>query len=475
MSVETLKPTSSLSFLVAEFANRLQFDEIPDDIRSCVADHLLDTLGVGMAGRNAAPSKAIHSLVMKYGGQPQASVISGGDIRYPAPAAALVNGTYCHAMDFDDMHSASVLHPSAPVLPSVLAVAETTGATGQEFLTALTVGYEVVLRLGLAQYDEAGKNSTFFQHGFHATSILGTVAGAVACARLRRLTTMQIANALAISCSMGAGILEANRSGGTVKPVHCGWAAHGAVLAADMAAEGVSGPQTVLEGGFGFFPAFCGEEWSEAPLREIGNGNDWIIPSMTFKPYPCNGFTHSIVDAGLKLRQDGLDAADITKIEIGTAAPSWRTIGDPIEEKRNPQTPYHAAFSAPYVLACALLGGSGLGVGASDFSESRLQDAEQRELMSKCDVVVDQQCTDEFPKHAPGVVKVWMRDGSVREQRVTARRGGVENPLSRDELMIKLGDTAGYHAEDLTAAVAVLNGAPNIEELFSAMNEKSPR
>jgi 2-methylcitrate dehydratase PrpD len=174
-------------------------------------------------------------------------------------------------------------------------------------------------------YDEELRNSVFFERGLHATSICGAVGAAVAVAMLQGQDEAGIASAAGIAASMGAGLLEANRTGGTVKRVHCGWAARCGVAAADLARHGLTGPPTVLEGRFGFLQAFCGDRaHPDAVVR--GLGTDWELPRVVFKPYPCNHFTHAGVDAALRLRAQGLAPADVTAIELGVAKPVLRTI-----------------------------------------------------------------------------------------------------------------------------------------------------
>jgi hypothetical protein len=177
-------------------------------------------------------------------------------------------------------------------------------------------------------YDEELRNSVFFERGLHATSICGAVGAAVAVAMLQGQDEAGIASAAGIAASMGAGLLEANRTGGTVKRVHCGWAARCGVAAADLARHGLTGPPTVLEGRFGFLQAFCGDRaHPDAVVR--GLGTDWELPRVVFQPYPCNHFTHAGVDAALRLRAQGLAPADVTAIELGVAKPVLRTIAEP--------------------------------------------------------------------------------------------------------------------------------------------------
>jgi len=186
----------------------------------------------------------------------------------------------------------------------------------------------------------------FFERGLHATSICGAVGAAVAVVMLHGQEEAGIASAAGIAASMGAGLLEANRTGGTVKRVHSGWAARCGVAAADRARHGLTGPPTVLEGRFGFLQAFCGDRaHPDAVVRALGT--DWELPRVVFMPCPDNHFTHASVDADLRLRAQGLAPADFTAIELGVARPVLRTIAEPPRRPRRPPDRRGAAEEAP--------------------------------------------------------------------------------------------------------------------------------
>ena len=251
-----------------------------------------------------------------------------------------------------------------------------------------------------------------------------------------------IASAAGIAASMGAGLLEANRTGGTVKRIHCGWAAHSGVATADLARHGLTGPPTVLEGRFGFLQAFCGDRaHPDAVVR--GLGTDWELPRVVFKPYPCNHFTHAGVDAALRLRAQGLAPADVTAIELGVAKPV-RTIAEPPEAKARPASGYHAAFSGPYTVAAALLGG-GLGVSHEDFTDAAARDPRRLALAALVRCVEDERCSASFPHAFPAVLRVTTRNGRGtrgprrgqprRPRQPPVRRGaGEEGPRQRREV-----------------------------------------
>jgi 2-methylcitrate dehydratase PrpD len=382
----------------------------------------------------------------------------GGGPPVPAALAALANGVLAHSLDYDDTHLPSVLHPSAPVIPAALAAAELAGASGRDTIRAIAVGLEVCVRLGMAGYDPEAGNSTFFEHGQHATSICGTMGGAVAAALLLGQTRDGVLDVLGVAASTASGIIEGNRTGGTVKRLHCGWAAHSAVTAADLVRRGFTGPPTVLEGRFGFFEAFLhGRFAAEEITRDLGT--TWSVPGIFFKPYPANHFTHAAIDAAIGLRGQGLDPARVESLTLGVPAPVIRTIGQPIEAKRAPETGYQAQFSGPYAVAAGLLGGGGLGVGLADFTDELARDPVRRDLMAKVEVVPDDRATEIFPHQFPAVLSARDLDGREWRQEVLANRGGPDRPLSAAELALKFRDNAAGRLSEATAdAVADLTG-----------------
>jgi 2-methylcitrate dehydratase PrpD len=420
---------------IAALATRVAADGLPAGLRDDLAGRVLDFAGNCLAALREAPAAIVADVTRSWGGAEAATAI-GSPRKLPAPSAALVNGTLAHSLDFDDTHLPSVLHPSAAVVPAALAVAEETGAPGTAFLDAAAVGIEVTCRLGMAGYDEAGANSVFFDRGQHATSICGTIGAAVAAGMLRGLDAGALTSVIGIAASMGSGIIEANRTGGTVKRVHCGWAAHAGVAAADLARAGLTGPPTALEGRFGFGQAFCGDAFDITQVTD-GLGDRWETRKVVFKPYPCNHFTHAGIDAALRLRASGLDPDAVTGLTLGVPAPVLHTIGEPPEEKRRPRSGYHGAFSGPYAVAAALLGGGGLGVFHEDFTDGAVSDTARLALAAKVECVADAQCTAAFPRRFGAVLTARLRDGSTLTERVPSSRGGPGNPLSGQDLTAK--------------------------------------
>jgi 2-methylcitrate dehydratase PrpD len=433
----------TLVLALGRFAADVRSNGLPVDVELDATERVIDTLGNALAAVGEEPASIAFDLATDLGGVEQATLIGSG-LKVPAANAALVNGTLAHALDFDDTHLPSVLHPSSSVVPAALAVAELTGATGAELLRAIAVGDEISVRLGMASYDPEIRNSIFFEKGLHATSIIGTLASAAAAAMLLGLSDEGTSHAIGIAASMGAGLLEANRTGGSVKRIHCGWAAHSGITAAMFAQKGLTGPPTVLEGRFGFFQAYSDGRFDrEAVLG--GLGTTWEMPRIFYKPYPTNHFTHAGIDAALRLRERGVDPSQIERIELGVPAPVLRTIAEPEDQKARPLTPYHAKFSGPFTVAAALVGGGGLGVYSNDFTAATLGDPERLRLAGLVRCYADDEATEIFPHQFPAVLTVGMRDGSELTERVSVNRGGPDRPLTPEELATKFRLNASQH------------------------------
>ena len=446
----TTVATQTLAQRLASFGARTFADGPPADVVASVRQRVLDVLGLCVAAQALPTSQAILAHAAEQGGRPQSSAV-GLTEPVPAASAAFVNGVLAHSLDYDDTHLPSVLHPSASVVPAALAAAEATGASGRDTVAAIAVGLEIAVRLGMAGYDRDLGNSVYFEHGQHATSICGAMGASAAAALLFGLGEEGVLHALGVTASFASGVIEANRTGGTVKRLHCGWAAQSAVTAAALVRRGFTGPPTVLEGRFGFFQAFLRDQ-TDLDQVTCGLGEQWAVPGIFFKPYPANHFTHTAIDAGARLRADGVPVEDIETIELRVPTAVIRTIGQPIETKRAPDTGYQAQFSGPYAVVTGLLGGSGLGAGLADFTDALAADPARRALMAKVTVVGDDRCDAIFPNQFPAIVTAHTADGREWTAEVLTNRGGPARPLSEAELAAKFADNVAGRLTPATAA-----------------------
>jgi 2-methylcitrate dehydratase PrpD len=453
---------------VAGFAAKIRGGDVEEDILIDARRRVTDIIGISLAASGMETARIVEGVIRGWGSGGRSGIV-GKSGRYPAASAALMNGTLAHSLDYDDTHLPSVLHPSAAVVPAALAAAEASGAVGRDLLCAVAAGDELVVRVGMAGYDPELGNSVFFEKGLHATSIAGTLGAALAASMVYGLGEEEIGHAVAISASMGAGIIEANRTGGTVKRIHCGWAAHAGITAAELAAGGLTGPPTAFEGRFGFLQAYLDDRADvEALTRDLGDS--WELGRVFFKPYPANHFTHAGIDAAIRLREEGLEVGEIESLELGVASPVLRTIAQPEDEKARPKTGYAAQFSGPFTVATALVGGGGLGVSLDDFTNEAVRDRRKLDLASRVRCSADEECDRIFPNQFPAVLRVHLENGETREARVSHNRGGPENPLSDEELETKFHTNATRilsreGAEDLRTALQDLENLERVDEI----------
>jgi 2-methylcitrate dehydratase PrpD len=468
----------TLTGALAEFAIAAR-DGVPEEVARSARQRVLDTFGVAVASLAVDTSGVALGFVADQGGRPEAHAIGVGPTA--AGWAAFGNGVLAHSLDFDDTHLPSVLHPSANVVPAAFAQAERVGADGALAVRAAAVGIEVCVRLGMAGYSDRTRTSACFEHGQHATSICGALGAAVAAAMLTPgADAALVGNAVGVAASMAAGIIECNRTGGTVKRVHAGWAAHAGLVAADLARRGLTGPPTALEGRFGFFEAWLHGDEIDPQAVTRGLGEHWEVPGIFFKPYPANHFTHTAVDAARRLRESGVRAEDIEHLTLGVAGPIVRTIGEPLEVKQRPQTSYQAQFSGPFAIAVGLLGGSGLGATAADYTPELARSARYRELMSRVEVVADPRCDEIFPYQFPSRLTARLAGGRVVTEEVLVNRGGPGNPLSDEELARKFADNAGRflpasEIDWLSEAILDLDAQPGAGEIMARLSAARAR
>ncbi len=460
--MRTMTPVQELG----AFAGRTTFADLPAEVAESARLRVLDTIGVALAAWSADAGNQLLGIVAETGGAQQASPI-GRRERYPLEQAAFISGTLAHSLDFDDTHMPSILHPSAIIVSTALAVAQGLGRSGREILAAQVAGYEIAVRLGMAAYDPDMRNSVFFEKGLHGASIVGAIAGAAVASKLFGASADEIAHAMGIAASMGSGLLEANRTGGTVKQIHGGWACHSAVWAARLAHAGFTAPPTVFEGRFGLFYALCDNRFDAAEItRDLGAR--WETSRIVFKPYPANHFTHAGIDAALAVRAEfgPLRPDDVERIDLGVASSTLRTIAEPRDVKVRPVSGYAARFSGPFTVAVALRGGGGLGVSLDDFTDAVVREQTLVQMAEKVHCYADEACDEVFPHHFPAVLRVQLRDGRVIEKRVMENRGSRFRPLSPEEVLLKFQLNAKrWLDDDATAKVAQISR--HLEEVES--------
>jgi 2-methylcitrate dehydratase PrpD len=423
------------SVRLAEFALGLRDGGLPGAVRAAAKAHLLDTIGVAIGARPLASSRQVAEVATRWGGAAEATVWSGGD-RLPAPAAAFVNGTLAHSLDFDDTHLASITHPSACVVPAALAAAELAGADGRQLLAAIVAGYEITARVGLAA---AG---AFHARGFHATPLCGAFGAAAAAGSLAGLSVEELVSAFGIVASQAAGIQAFVDEGAWTKRLHAGWAAHSALVAVQLARAGFAGPRRALENRYGFFASHAGQGAFDRDRVADGLGARWETEAIALKPYPCCHFNHACMDAALGLMTEHRFAVDdVAGVEVSVPAPVIPVVCQPREVKAAPPTPYGALFSLPFCVAFVLVRGA---LGVDDMDEHTIRDPRILALAARVDCRA--LATSPFPATYPGAVRVRLRDGRILEREEPINRGHADHPLSAPEVLAKFRKVAAHGA-----------------------------
>ena len=326
-------------------------ERLPERVAHAARLHLLDAIGVGLAAAGSDVGQPYLRVAAQLA-EGKASVF-GRASGAGAADAALVNGGLIHSLEYDDTHTASIVHGSSVVAATTLAVAETTGASGAALLGAYVRGWELLVRMGLAA------PGGFQARGFQVTSVGGALAAALVAAELQDLDEPASVAALGISLSQAAGVLEFLSNGSSVKSLHPGWAAHAGVLAAMFARAGMTGPETSFEGSFGLFRQFAGSEGAatafSAQLESFGK--NWHLPDAAFKFYPCCHYLHPFIEAAGVLAERGVRADAAGRILCRVPAGAAPVICEPWSLKQAPQTPHAARWSLPIVVAARIAEG----------------------------------------------------------------------------------------------------------------------
>jgi 2-methylcitrate dehydratase PrpD len=342
--------------------------------------------------------------------------------RVPLRHAALLNGTASHTVEFDDIYRYAVYHPGCPTIAAALAAAQVRGVGMDDLLRAMTAGYEVSCRIGVAvqpsHYDF-----------WHTTGTVGTFGAAAAVAVLLDCDLDRTAHAIATAATMASGLQQAFRGEGMSKPLHAGHAAEAGALAAMAAAKGMTGALDVLDGPAGFAAATSEDAgtWN-ATLARIGQ--PLAITDMTFKNHGCCGHIFAALDAVRDLQLEyGFTAQD-----VGSIAVCGYRATKQVCDRPNALTEQDCRFSTQFTVATLLLHG---GVRLAAYEPRRLTDPKIRALMAKVSVSVDPDCEAAFPAQRSAKVTIVLNDGRPLSRHQHTRKGDPDAPLSDQDLSDK--------------------------------------
>jgi 2-methylcitrate dehydratase PrpD len=364
-------------------------------------------------------------------------------------SAALLNGITSHTFDFDDTHLKTIIHPAGPVASALLALAETTHASGRELIDALVLGIDVSCRVGNAMYPD------HYDRGWHITGSTGMLGAAAACARLLKLDVQKTAMALGIAASQPVGMRE--QFGSMTKPFHPGAAARAGLMSALLAQQGYTASARALEAPRGFMQTVSTKnDWNEI-TGELGQRFE--IAFNSYKPFACGIVIHPSIDACCRLRAQGVLPEQVERIELRVHSLVLELTG-----KKEPQDGLQAKFSVYHGCAAGLSFGR---AAEEEFSDEIVNRSDMVALRRRVIASVDDSILE-----ASADVTAVLKDGLRQHVFVEHAIGSLQKPMNDDQLDAKFHGLSDrvlgqQKTSALISACRNIGTAPNVNGLVA--------
>lgn len=439
---------------ICAFVLQTTLGTIPDTALDRGRIHLLDTLGLALSGCNDPATRIIKQHAERMGGAMDASVI-GTSLKTAPSLAALVNGTSMHVDNFDDTSPQPTpdrnggIHASAGTLSAALAIAEARSLSGAALVEAFHAGIEVACKLNHAI------DQRHYSGGFHTTATLGIFGAAVAAAKLLQLDAVGIGHALAIATAKAGG-LRAN-FGSMTEQAHAGFAAESGLVAALLAADGLTGGRDIIETRFGLFDAAGGGFLPEAIQGRLGAPWAIVDPGTWIKPYPNGSLTHPAMTLMSDMMAEHNFTADaVQKIRVTTNQRLTNTL-----IHNRPIDAMQARFSMPFCLAVLLIEGR---AGVTEFTDDVVNRSDIKAMIDRVDY-------DAYDTVEPGYsnvtsfIDVILSDGTTHSGRADFARGSTQSPMSYDDVARKFEGSAAVADWPGDKTEAVIDMVAEIEKL----------
>lgn len=453
----------AITATLASWISNIRNEDLPEDVREAVGLLSLDTFGAGLTGHDQPWSRAIADWAADGSQGPRvkgASAWGSPIANFRAADAALVNGAAAHAYELDDFHNAKV-HLGAVVLPAVFALAEEQNVEPGRSETAIAVGYETMIRCSLALQPALAR-----MKGWHMTAVCAPLGAAAASAVMLGLDAQRTAWALGLAGTQSGGLFAFSCDGSDSKRFHPGRGSHAGVMAAELAARGLTGPGKLFEAeDGGWLKAFSDDSRPDEILKALGR--EWRMPRTNFKPYACCGSAHSHVDCALQLRDKWSRQGSI-KVGMPTV------VDVQCGYRYEPGSVLNAQMSARYSLAVALIDGKVL---PAQFAGQRLSDPEVVALANAIEIVRDPRLDALYPASFCGWVELDSQDGRRVRADQANPSGSAENPERAAAIRAKFkvlteSVLSPECAEEITAAFGELSAAPVKDILALAVRRK---
>jgi 2-methylcitrate dehydratase PrpD len=449
---------------VGKFVTMTKYEDIPEEVIELGKKSILDGLGLALAGSKAESGPLSRQYVENLGICQGKAILIGSAQKTAPRFAAFVNGISIHADDFDDTQLAVakdrvyglLVHPTVPVLPAILALAERGGISGKEWMLAYHLGVEVECKIAEAI------SPRHYQDGFHSTGTCGPFGSVAACARLLRFDLSKTLNAFGLVASQSGGLRE--NFGTMTKPFQAGHAAESGLASAELVALGWTAAEQILEADRGFFHAAGGSYDPAAIIDRLGKPWTFASPGISIKPYPSGSLTHPAMTELMRLIEaNNIYAAQVEKVDVGANHNMTTTL-----LHHDPKTGLNAKFSMEFCLAILLLERKA-GLGA--FSDKVVQRPDVREMIRKINFYVDPEAESAGFDKMTSILKIRLKDGTVITGRAEFAKGSPSNPMTFEETATKFRGCADYaewpkaKTEKIIVFVKALDSAPDVNAL----------
>jgi 2-methylcitrate dehydratase PrpD len=425
---------SGVTRRLARFVVDSKKADVPEAARKEAVRTLVNWVGCALGGaRHETADCALEALSELSG--PRTATVLGRKDRLDILHASLLNGITSHVLDFDDTHLETIIHPAGPVAPVLLALAERSPLSGEDFLHAFILGIEVECRIGKMVYP------SHYDRGYHITGSAGVFGAAAAAGKVLGLDEREMSWALGIAATQAAGLRE--MFGTMCKAFHPGRAAQNGLTGALLAAKGFTSSEASLEAPRGFAQVLSGE-------RDFGKltdrlGETWEVTRNTYKPFPCGIVIHPTIDACIQLRKElGFSAKDVRSLELRVHPLVLELTG-----KKTPSMGLEGKFSVYHSAAVALLRGT---VGQKEYSDAAVRDPEVIALRDRVTATADASVREE-EVHA----RLTLGSGHILLKHIEHVVGSLENPLSDRDLETKfLGQAEAVLSADAAGKLLAL-------------------
>jgi aconitate decarboxylase len=446
--------TSDHSGALSDFVSGLRFQDLPGPVIERLKLSILDTLGCGVYGSTTQWGRIVSDYARRVDGR---CILWGCGGQSDAANAALANGTMVHSFELDDVHYGGRLHPGGVTVTVALALAAENGAvSGRDLLTALAVGYESVIRVGICQGISA------FNRGWHPTGTAGTFGAAATAARLLGLSPKATRNCLGIAGTMPAGLMAA-QFGAMVKRLFVGHAAMAGVMAGRLAAEGFTGIPDILDADFGGYPkALSDKTRMEELSRDLGSRYE--ILGLSYKLYSCVGTNQTALDAVKEiLRAHPVAPEDVSSVVVRTSEYQKLHSGWDYQ----PSTIMGAQMNMGYCIAALITDGE---VFVGQFTDEKIRNPDLVALAARVRVDVDPLINALPPEDRTSEVELTTRSGERFRARKEFAKGHARNLPTWGDMEAKFESLAGKvlpksHLDDISRLITTIEDASNVSAL----------